>query len=102
MCNDVLVGGSASETDCCQTSTNHTILLQTRLPIMTKALAPHTPSIAASLIRPSRLKLKFVGAKKQKPAPPKDVRHRLEGRGWLASPGFLFRNNFSKFPAKPP
>jgi hypothetical protein len=58
---------------------------------MTKALAPHTPSIAASLIRPSRLKLKFVGAKKQKPAPPQGCPASSRGEGG----GSLSRASFS-------
>ena len=38
---------------------------------MTKALAPHTPSIPASLIRPQQAEAEgFVGAKKQKARPP--------------------------------
>jgi hypothetical protein len=67
---------------------------------MTKALAPHTPSMAASLIRPSRLELMLL-APKSKSLPPQGCPARSRGRGWLAL-GLPFCNNFSSSVQKPP
>ena len=48
---------------------------------MTKALAPHTPSIPASLIRPQQAEAEgFVGAKKQKARAPSS---RMSGMVWV-------------------